>query len=200
MNIPGLFAHGGNEQGGVTLLVRSIQQCLMAGIIPVLHGDAGLLAMAGFEAGAGILGGDRLVEVIASHDEFKTRIEKVVFLTDVKGVYTKDPKVYEDAVLVRRIYVDCITGHVKSHENDKQDGNGDGTNIHASGSTHDHDVTGGLETKLEAAVNIAKLGLEVSITKCCSMSAEQAMKGVSDKYIHEGTTITTKVKRSLLLL
>eukprot|EP00557_Chaetoceros_sp_GSL56_P008441 CAMPEP_0176487608 /NCGR_PEP_ID=MMETSP0200_2-20121128/6238_1 /TAXON_ID=947934 /ORGANISM="Chaetoceros sp., Strain GSL56" /LENGTH=162 /DNA_ID=CAMNT_0017884479 /DNA_START=295 /DNA_END=780 /DNA_ORIENTATION=- len=160
------------------MLVGAIMQSLQSGIIPVIHGDAGLYGFLDDEEtslnpckskmSAGILGGDRLVEIIASHEDICAHIEKVVFLTDVEGVYTKDPKVHaSDAVLVRKILVDPLTGKINA---------GDHGDVSASGSTHDHDVTGGLETKLGAAVNVAKLGIPVMITKCCSMSAEQAMK------------------------
>jgi Glutamate 5-kinase len=114
----------------------------------------------------------------------------------VKGVYTKDPKVYaNEAVLVREILVDPITGSLKI-DHDDDDSNG---NISASGSTHDHDVTGGLETKLDAAVNVAKVGIPVIITQCGSVSAEQAVKGgmiqctsCNDYLTSEGTIIRIK--------
>lgn len=191
MNVPGLMAHGGDEKGGATILVRAILESLTAGIIPVIHGDAGLYGFVNEKdlnpcksnISAGILGGDRLVEIIASHEDIRTHIEKVVFLTDVKGVYTKDPKVNaSDAVLVREILIDPLTGTINA---------GDHGDVNASKSTHDHDVTGGLETKLGAAVNVAKLGIPVMITKCCSVSAEQAINCNDDgnNTTFEGTII-----------
>lgn len=207
MNIPNLLAHGGDEKGGVTILVQAILQSLTAGIIPVIHGDAGLYGYFKDQydklddpckkmASAGILGGDRLVEIIASHKDLCTSIERVVFLTVVKGVYTKDPKVYaNEAVLVREILVDPIIGNLTI--NDSHDD--DIGNISASGSTHDHDVTGGLEMKLGAAVNVAKVGIPVIITQCGSVSAEQAVKGgmiqctsCNDCITSEGTIIRIK--------
>lgn len=193
MNIPGLLAHGGDEYGGVTTLVRAIQQALMAGIVPVIHGDAGLYGLLDKEMNstssefgyrrmsAGILGGDTLVEIIASHPELRPNIEKVIFLTDVEGVYTQDPKINSDAVLVKEIRVDPETGSFSSLD------------ICASKSTHDHDVTGGLETKLSAAVKVARLGIDVSICKCCSISAEHVIKGNEENMSAGGTTIKAAV-------
>jgi len=175
MNIPGLMAHGGNEQGGVTILAQAIQEALMAGLVPVIHGDAGLYGN-NFETGmmaAGILGGDTLVEIIATHELLRDYITRTVFLTDVEGVYTKDPKSDSDATLIRLVEIDPTTGKVM-------------TDLSASGSSHEHDVTGGLATKLGAAANVAKTGIEVIIAKCCSLSAEQAING---KTMDEGTVI-----------
>lgn len=177
INIPGLGAHGGDEDGGATTLVRSINEALAVGLVPVIHGDAGLYGH--FDElnlnhmSAGILGGDTLVEIIATHQALTDRIEKTVFLTDVEGVYTKDPNSNDDALLIRKIDIDHQSGKIM-------------TDLSASGSSHEHDVTGGLETKLGAAANVAKSGIEVIIAKCCSCSAEQAIKG---QCMEQGTVI-----------
>ena len=36
------MAHGGDECQGATLLSKSIREALAAGLVPVIHGDAGL--------------------------------------------------------------------------------------------------------------------------------------------------------------
>ena len=135
LNIPGLMAHGGNENGSVTTLVQSIQEALMAGLVPVIHGDAGLYGISECMS-AGILGGDTLVQIIATHEIFNESNIRAVFLTDVNGVFTKDPKLCNDAELIRTIDVDPGSGKVI-------------TELSASGSLHDHDVTGGLEVRNE---------------------------------------------------
>ena len=141
LNVPGLMAHGGDEYNGATLLVQSIIETLSAGLVPVIHGDAGLYGKYSDDSNtfdkfqsmsAGILGGDTLVEIIAKHPSIKEKISKTVFLTDVDGVFTKDPKLDKDAVLVKNIYIDPFSGKVMNQ-------------IFASGSSHEHDVTGGLE-------------------------------------------------------
>ena len=157
MNIPGLMAHGGNEYNGVTLLVHAIKETLSAGLVPVIHGDAGLygtyhnrnadgdgssinnddIMFQHQSMSGGILGGDTLVEIIATHPLMNECISKTIFLTDVHGVYTKDPNIYhDDAILVRHIDIDPITGKVMNEDI-----------VSASGSLHEHDVTGGLEVR-----------------------------------------------------
>jgi isopentenyl phosphate kinase len=157
MNIPGLMTHGGNEYNGVTLLVYAIRETLSAGLVPVIHGDAGLygtyhnrnndgdgssidndnIMFQHQSMSGGILGGDTLVEIIATHPLMNECISKTIFLTDVPGVYTKDPNIYhDDAMLVRNIDIDPITGKVMNEDI-----------VSASGSLHEHDVTGGLEVR-----------------------------------------------------
>jgi isopentenyl phosphate kinase len=114
--IPGLEAHGGPEWARQHLR-EVVERTVRAGLVPVLHGDAGLYG----EFGAGILSGDTIVEILG----LAPWVTHVVFITDVDGVYDKDPNTHEDAVLLRTLTVL------------------DGT-IEATGSTHEHDVTGGL--------------------------------------------------------
>jgi isopentenyl phosphate kinase len=76
------------------LLCESIRQSLDAGLLPVIHGDACLLD----ETHAGILGGDTLVEGLVGSKIMKESIHKVIFITDVAGVFTSDPKTNDDAM------------------------------------------------------------------------------------------------------
>lgn len=184
LNIPGLMAHGGDEYNGATLLVRSICETLSAGLVPVIHGDAGLYgkycepSSKGHHQSmsAGILGGDTLIEIIATHPLINKRILKAVFLTDVEGVFTEDPKFFPDATLVRNIFVDPLSGQVMNE-------------VSASGSSHDHDVTGGLEAKLGAAASIAKAGVDVIVAKCGSDSAKIAMSSAIPLMNLHGNTL-----------
>jgi len=169
INIPGVQAHGGDEYEGITSLVKAIIESLSAGLVPVIHGDAGLYGYYGENGGrecmsAGILGGDTLVEVIAMHKRLEKNISKAIFVTDVTGVYTKDPNLYNDAKLLKKIDIDPISGEILS-------------DLTASGSSHAHDVTGGLETKLGAAAKIAKTGVDCIIVKCISKDGEKAIQG-----------------------
>ena len=157
------MTHGGNEYNGVTLLIQSIRETLSAGLVPVLHGDAGLygkyrdhnINSRDFHhhhqsMSAGILSGDTLVEIIATHPLMNECISKTVFLTDVDGVYTKDPKVNpDDAVLVRNICIDPVSGEVMNEV------------VSASGSSHEHDVTGGLEVRVCTSLIVSSFGVGV---------------------------------------
>lgn len=169
ISIPGMQAHGGDECGAMTTLVSAIRDALSAGLVPVIHGDAGLYGS--FQHGrksmkAGILGGDTLVEAIATHHIFKDLLSQVIFLTDVDGVFTKDPNIHKDAKLLKTIEIDPSTGIIMAD------------NLDATGSTHEHDVTGGLEAKLGSAAVVARSGTEVRIVKCNSVSAEQTIQGI----------------------
>jgi len=168
LSTPGLEAHGGDEQGGASALVRAVEDALSAGLVPVLHGDACLYG----PDGAGILGGDTLVEILATGLD---GVKGAVFLTDVDGVYTSDPKVQNDAELLRVVEIDKSTGRVLTH-------------VAAGGSTHAHDVTGGLETKLGSAAGVARSGSPVIIARCGSADAERALKG-GIKDMERGTVV-----------
>ncbi len=178
LNVPGLMAHGGDEYQGATLLARSIRETLAAGLVPVIHGDAGLYGNYERDSmSAGILGGDTLVEIIAKNPLLQRDLWKTVFLTDVDGVFTKDPKRFPDATLVKNIFIDPRDGKILNA-------------VSASGSSHEHDVTGGLEAKLGAAANVARAGVDVVVAKCGSKSARIAMsESDSGKNSHNHTLI-----------
>jgi len=80
---------------------------MLPGLVPVLHGDACLLYD---NTRAGILGGDTIVEGLATvwnkDKSRRSRISKVVFITDVAGIYSSDPKSNDDAKLIRSLKVD----------------------------------------------------------------------------------------------
>ena len=119
--IPGLQAHGGDH---FRHLVDIVNDCIRAGLVPVIHGDACLYG----SMGAGILGGDAILEALGTSDI----AQKAIFLTDVDGVFTADPRTDPEAHLLRAIDIDAETGKVL-------------TSLEASGSSHSHDVSGGLE-------------------------------------------------------
>ncbi|KAL3764470.1 hypothetical protein ACHAW5_000134 [Stephanodiscus triporus] len=158
-----------NDDDSMRMLRESINGALRAGLVPVLHGDACLL-YDGWRAG--ILGGDTIAEGLATtwmdNDDViniggeTTRgtttdggrvggISRVVFITDVAGVFTSDPRSDEDAELIRCIRIDGDTGEMSIVDRDDGDedddtrgrSRADGMNV--TGSSHAHDVTGGLK-------------------------------------------------------
>ncbi|GAX23201.1 hypothetical protein FisN_39Hh003 [Fistulifera solaris] len=135
-------------------LIDIIRETLGAGLVPVLHGDACL-----YGSSAAILSGDTLVEMCSS------LANQIVFLTDVDGVFQSDPKTNPAARCIPSIPVDSEGNLVSSHV------------IQATESSHSHDVTGGLKTKLAAAIAIAASGRPVTIAKSGSMSAQQVLRG-----------------------
>ncbi len=162
------------------LLCESIRESLDAGLLPVIHGDACLLD----ETHAGILGGDTLVEGLVGSKIMKESIHKVIFITDVAGVFTSDPKTNDDARLIQSLRVDMTTGEVISDEDTTAE-------MDIGGSSHAHDVTGGLKAKLGSAVTAVQCGKDVIIAKCCSESAEKFVQG--DSCSEAGTVISRKL-------
>jgi isopentenyl phosphate kinase len=137
--VPGLEAHGGQEWARQHLR-DVVQRTVRVGLLPVLHGDAGLYG----DFGAGILSGDTIVEILG----VAPWVTHVVFITDVDGVYDKDPNAHKDAVLLRTLTV---------HRNQGNEVSLVGEAIEATGSTHEHDVTGGLKVstrRSETAIRI----------------------------------------------
>lgn len=127
-------------------LCTTVESTLRAGLVPVLHGDACLYRGnnddddEGGEVGtatAVILSGDTLLEWLGS----APWVSRAIFLTDVDGVHTHDPKSDPKARLLREIAVS------RDPKNAGEFVEMDGEHIEASGSKHDHDVTGGLQVR-----------------------------------------------------
>jgi len=158
---PSIQAYGGGEQAAADLLTN-VKATLEAGLIPVLHGDACLYG----EQGAGILSGDALMEMLGQ----APWISKAIFITDVDGVFTRDPRADPTAELLTTIEIDSASRDLLA------------VNVEASGSTHEHDVTGGLKTKLASAASIVSNGKNVTIVRCGSESAERAIRQKDNVY------------------
>ncbi|GAX22138.1 hypothetical protein FisN_39Lh003 [Fistulifera solaris] len=135
-------------------LIDVLRETLRSGLVPVLHGDACL-----YGSSAAILSGDTLLQMCSP------LAGQIVFLTDVDGVFQSDPKTNPTAQFIPNIAVDSQGNLVLSHV------------IQATESSHSHDVTGGLKTKLAAAIAIAASGRVVTIAKSGSLSAENVLRG-----------------------
>ena len=99
------------------------------------------------------------------NEKYGKKISRVIFITDVGGVYTSDPKSDTDASLIRSLRIGKRTGEVTIE--DKNDGNnasGSATTsaaaaaaaLNVSGSSHAHDVTGGLKVRKKEHDSIHK--------------------------------------------
>jgi isopentenyl phosphate kinase len=73
----------------------SVEQLLGLGMVPVLYGDVVFDNKIGFS----IVSADAIVSFLAK----KLNAKKVIFVSDVDGVFDKNPKVYKDAKLIREI-------------------------------------------------------------------------------------------------
>lgn len=107
---------------------EAISSVVTAGLLPVFHGDVVLDTKRGFC----VLSGDTIIQILCP--DF--RVKRVVFLTDVSGVYNRPPT-EEDAELLRvvRLKEGKVCADVK-----------------LSASTHD--VTGGMSKKISSAHQI----------------------------------------------
>lgn len=121
--IPGLQAHASLQMEPIRFLRQLVKDTLDAGLVPVLHGDACLYGDDG-----GILSGDTIMEILGT----TSWVHHSIFISDVDGVFSEDPRTCPTATLLRHIVVDPNTGGIT-------------TELLASSSTHEHDVTGGLE-------------------------------------------------------
>jgi isopentenyl phosphate kinase len=126
--VPGMQAHGGDHIAKKSL-VEVVQKTVQAGLIPILHGDACLYG----ESGAGILSGDTVMEILGCQADF---VSSAVFLTDVDGLYTADPKIDPSAQQIPWLQVNTTTGELSASSQIAFD---------ATDSVHECDVTGGLK-------------------------------------------------------
>ncbi|KAH9499260.1 hypothetical protein Btru_003543 [Bulinus truncatus] len=106
-----------------------LQEYLKHRIVPVFHGDCCLDS----DLVCSILSGDTIIKIICS----MFPVQKVVFITDVAGIYDKPPN-FPDAKLLTTIQVDTL-GEIKD-------------SIITSDSVND--VTGGMKLKLQAGIDI----------------------------------------------
>ena len=138
--IPNLHAHGGGDEAKLNLAMI-LRETLSAGLVPVLHGDACLHG----KQNAGILSGDILMEAIGQ----LPWVSHVVFLTDVDGVYSNDPRGDPKARLLPIIEIDKDTLEIIDPI------------LNVSRSSHGHDVTGGFKVSHQ------------TVLTCCLQASEQ---------------------------
>mmetsp|Transcript_10873 Transcript_10873/g.17708 ORF Transcript_10873/g.17708 Transcript_10873/m.17708 type:complete len:376 (-) Transcript_10873:148-1275(-) len=178
-------------------ILDSVFTVLDMNLVPVIHGDVVLDT----DQRCSIFGGDHIITSLCQHlcgragddavtstsdttttgmhpvgtqyPASRSRRIRVVFLTDVDGVFTEAPtsskcttntvsRTITDAKLIPRIFV---------HKDGSTDIQVD------TSSTAAHDVTGGIQAKLQAAIDIATLGVDVVIVKAGSTHAMEAMRG-----------------------
>ena len=101
----------------------------------------------------------------------------------------------DDAKLISKIEINPHSGEIDSIKikggNDSGNKEIDDVQLEIVGSSHEHDVTGGLKAKLGTAVIVAQAGIDVHIVRCCSQTAEQVLRGVDN--VQLGTVITQRI-------
>ncbi|KAJ3084047.1 hypothetical protein HK102_000779 [Quaeritorhiza haematococci] len=186
-------------------LIHHVDTLLTEGYLPVLHGDV----LTDPVRNSRIVSGDDILRSLA----FAFNPERCVFVTDVEGVYTGDPKKFaegrdvvkrqERPVLLRRVLVDVGKGALvgipfreegegpKSTHTDVvsmsySDTEGQGAGV---------DVTGGMKNKIGAACRVAvgalsKAGSDVHVVGVGTQSMQCAIKG---QPFETGTTISAQI-------
>jgi isopentenyl phosphate kinase len=110
-----------------------IRKLLSTGLVPVMYGDAVLDTEQGFA----ILSGDQLIVRLAQ----ELAAERVIFGSDVDGIFTSNPKIDKNAKLIPNVSISNMTADV--------------------GDTTFTDVTGGMLGKLKEAEDAVNAGSEV---------------------------------------
>ncbi|XP_053249577.1 uncharacterized protein LOC128416223 isoform X1 [Podarcis raffonei] len=149
----------------------TVKDVLDSGYVPVLHGDCALDS----EQHCCILSGDKIIEVLAK--KFSPR--RVVFLTDVSGIYSCTPDT-PGARLVDSIVVG-------------PDGNMEPPVL---SSVLPHDTTGGVSLKLQTAVNIVSQSHGTIPVLICKLDSEAAERACLTGELKQGEGTTFSFAKS----
>ncbi|KAG6021024.1 hypothetical protein E4U19_005998 [Claviceps sp. Clav32 group G5] len=125
--------HGQMTPESRTRLITRVRQLLAQGFIPLLFGDA----VFDIAWGATILSGDALMHALATDMD---SVQRCAFVTDVAGIYTRDPKIFDDATLIRQL-------RCSSADRDQSQGICEEPHLAASVVGHVDDVTGAMGSK-----------------------------------------------------
>lgn len=140
-----------DEHGNCLLNLELVKAFLCVGAIPVTHGG---LARKG--EGLAIVSGDTLASELA----IRLGASKLIFLMDVDGVYTSDPRVDPHSSFIRNFTRDDL-------ESVRQGSRG-------------LDVTGGIGLKLKEALRAAEAGVKVTLGALDALPA--MLKGLEGHY------------------
>lgn len=147
------------EPSGKRLVLR-VRHLLQQDFIPLLFGDAVLDQT----WGCTILSGDALMHQLAIH---MPSVQRCIFITDVAGIHTKDPKEHADAILIRRL-----------HYNDNLDAAQDSSE-RLDGVD---DVTGSMRSKWEWARQIMTEAPGIShVLICETANSDRALATIASK-------------------
>lgn len=168
---------GAVTAGSSERLVTRVQQVLGAGFVPLLFGDAVFDHM----LGCTILSGDALMYHLA---ERVPAVLRCVFVTDVAGIFTQDPKRFPDSTLIKTMR--CSESD-DSKALDKDD----------SAASVD-DVTGAMRSKWQWAKRIVTDAKQVREVIICQASDSSSAIGYdsndSREAIRENASWTTVVR------
>lgn len=143
--------------------IDALKGFLSLGMVPLLGGDM----IYDEEMGYSICGGDFLTVFLAR----ELSANQLIFVSDVKGVYDKDPKKFSDASMIRELEIDELEKLTQEEENNK------------------NDITGQMKGKLSTIFSIKDLiekGLKVAIL---SMIQPDTLK----TFLEGNTNLATRI-------
>ena len=132
--------------------ISPIESALESGLIPVVFGDCVFDTV----RGCTIVSTEQIFSYLSS----ALKPSRVLIVGLVDGVYTADPQKDEDARFIPKITVEQFTS-IESH----------------LGESYSVDVTGGMATKVEELIEIAKRGIECEILGGTSGILTKALAG-----------------------
>ena len=135
---------------GASNMAAHVVSCIDNGFVPICHGDA----IFDTKQGCRILSGDVIIRRLCN----ELSVNRVVFLSDVQGVYTKPPN-EDGATLIPEISV-------------RQDGSID-MPVHTNLSGID--VTGGIKLKIDCACKIVRESKGNTSVFVCGVSTQGAI-------------------------
>jgi isopentenyl phosphate kinase len=141
-----------------------LESAINQAFIPILYGEM----VFDTTLGMSICSGD----IIAMHLAKRFGVEKILFASDVDGIYDKDPYEHQDAKIIRTVSLKNLLAN---------------KNIKLSGSHH-IDVTGGMKNKI---VSIIKNGIPKNLKEVAVFNGlrnNAFTKAIAEK--NEGTIIT----------
>ncbi len=159
------------SQSYIVKTIDIIETYLKLGLIPVLYGDIILEKSGNFS----ILSGDQIIlELCNNLNNFK--VEKVIFTTEIDGVYVEDNNNKENSKLASNIYYIDID------------------NIKLANLGQKIDVTGGMKGKLESIKKICELNIPVQIIN--GLKPDYILKAIkSEKVIGTYISIDDSYKK-----
>ena len=149
---------------GYRVFAEPVKEAINKGLIPIVYGDC-ILDQYGYYR---VISTEELFTVLT----MELKPKRIVYLERVDGIYTKDPMKYSDAKLIPLI----------NKENYKE-------TLKLLKESYGIDVTGGMRTKIEKALELARdYGINSIIVS--GYDVEEAVRAITKGTIKRGTLIT----------
>ncbi len=134
--------------------LKIIKDALNEEIIPLLYGEM----VFDDNLGMSICSGDAIVSFLAK----KLNAKKVFFASDTDGIFNKDPHIYKNAFLIKKLVIKDIKNKIKLAD------------------SHNVDVTGGMRGKIANIEDLMKKSVN-SVKIFNGLNAENYKKAISNE-------------------